>query len=215
MTALWSPAELTGRVRRRPQRAAERSCPRRFDRQPDPRAGRSLHCNQGRRPRRARSRRSRLRIRRRRGGRLGRAGGPACRARTHFRRRRHSERNGAAGRRRSRAVKSADRRGDWLGRQDDGQGDAARHAFGLRPDPRLGSFLQQSLGRAADARADAGERALRRPGDRHEPCRRDCAADADGAPPRGPGDDHRSRSRRISRLDRSDRRREGRDLPWT
>ena len=43
-------------------------------------------------------------------------------------------------------------------------------------DPRLGGLLQQSLGRAADARAPARRRRLRRVRDRHEPRRRDHAA---------------------------------------
>ena len=46
-----------------------------------------------------------------------------------------------------------------------------------RADPRLGRLLQQPLGRAADARAHAARRRLRRVRDRHEPCRRDRAAD--------------------------------------
>ena len=44
-------------------------------------------------------------------------------------------------------------------------------------DPRLGRVLQQPLGRAADAGAHAARRRLRRVRDRHEPCRRDRAAD--------------------------------------
>ena len=80
--------------------------------------------------------------------------GPALRGR------RHAERDGAAGRRRPRALEGADRRGDRFGRQDERQGDAARDAVGLRRDARLGCLLQQSLGRAADARAHAGQRPL-------------------------------------------------------
>ena len=83
----------------------------------------------------------------------------------------------------------------------------------LRRNARLGRFLQQSLGRAADARAHAGGRALRRLRDRHESCRRNYAAHAHGAAACGARDDDRPRPHRASRLDRSDRRREGRDLP--
>ena len=48
---------------------------------------------------------------------------------------------------------------------------------GRRRDPCLGRLLQQSLGRAAVARALPADGALRRVRDRHEPCRRDRAAD--------------------------------------
>ena len=47
-----------------------------------------------------------------------------------------------------------------------------------RRDACLGRLLQQSLGRAAVARALPADGALRRVRDRHEPCRRDRAADA-------------------------------------
>ena len=60
-------------------------------------------------------------------------------SRASVRGRRHADRNGAARCRRSRAVEGADRRGDRFGRQDDGQGDAARDALGLRRDARLRS----------------------------------------------------------------------------
>ena len=85
-----------------------------------------------------------------------------------FRGRGHAEGHGAAGRRRSRAGAGAHRRGDRFGRQDDREGDAARDARRLRRDPRLAGFLQQSLGRAADACAHGPERQLRRVRNRHE-----------------------------------------------
>ena len=79
-------------------------------------------------------------------------------------------------------------------------------------DPRLGRLLQQSLGRAAVARALPGERALRGAGNGHEPRRRDRAAVA--ARPSACRDHHHDRAgaSRILRFARQDRRRQGRDL---
>ena len=76
---------------------------------------------------------------------------------------------------RAQAQQGADHRRDRLGRQDLDQGSAAKSPVRRRPDPRRGQVLQQSLGRAADARPPAGKRALRRIRDRHEPRRRDRA----------------------------------------
>ena len=75
-------------------------------------------------------------------------------------------------------IGGKDRRGDRIGRQDLDQGGAGARARRQRRDPRLAGVVQQSLGRAAVARALAAERALRRVRDRHEPCRRDRAAGA-------------------------------------
>ena len=83
----------------------------------------------------------------------------------------------------------------------------------MRRYARLGRFLQQPLGRAADARAHAGRCTLRRVRDGHEPRGRDHAAHAHGAAACRARDDDRARPHRASRLDRSDRRREGGDLP--
>ena len=55
-------------------------------------------------------------------------------------------------------------------------------------------------------------RALRRVRDRHEPRRRDHAADQAGAPARGDHHHGRAGASRILRLDRGDRRRQGGDL---
>ena len=112
------------------------------------------------------------------------------------------------------AFEGEDRRGDRFGRQDHGQGDAARDADSLRRDACFSGFLQQSLGRAADARANAGARPLRRVRDGHESRGRNHAAHPHGAAARSLCDDDRPGPHRISRLDRSDRRREGGDLPW-
>ena len=80
-------------------------------------------------------------------------------------------------------------------------------------DPCLGRLLQQSLGRAAVARALSADGALRRVRDRHEPCRRDRAADAPGASACGDHHHDRAGASRILRLARGDRRRQGRNLP--
>ena len=73
-------------------------------------------------------------------------------------------------------------------------------------DALLDQELQQSLGRAADARAPAARRAVRRVRDRHEPRRRDHAADEDG-PAACRGDHHRrGGAPRILRLGRRHRR---------
>ena len=63
-----------------------------------------------------------------------------------------------------------------LGRQDLDQGNAARRAGGAGPHPCRRGELQQPLGRAADAGADARRHRLCRDRDRHEPSRRDRAA---------------------------------------
>ncbi len=72
-----------------------------------------------------------------------------------------------------------DHRRHRLGRQDHHQGSAAPRARPAGRDPRLGRLLQQSLGRAAVARAAARERGVRRVRDRHEPRGRDHAAGRD------------------------------------
>ena len=68
----------------------------------------------------------------------------------------------------------------------------------LGADARAGRLVQQSLGRAADARAHAGGDALRRLRDRHEPCRRDPAADAAGAAARRDRHHGRAGASRLS-----------------
>ena len=68
----------------------------------------------------------------------------------------------------TRAHVGADRRGDGIGRQDRDQGSLAAGACRGGGDPCLGRFLQQSLGRAADARPHAPGLALRRLRNRHE-----------------------------------------------
>ena len=60
--------------------------------------------------------------------------------------------------RRARARSAQDRRRHRLGRQDRHQGGAAARARPARRDACVGRLLQQSLGRAAVARAHAGER---------------------------------------------------------
>ena len=74
----------------------------------------------------------------------------------------------------------ADRRGHRQRRQDRHQGDAGAGARARRRGPRFAGVLQQSLGRAADARPHAAVGPLRRLRDRHESRRRDRAADAAG-----------------------------------
>ncbi len=87
-----------------------------------------------------------------------------------------------ARRRRARAhARQGDRR-HRLGRQDRHQGSVAARAVERRRNARVGRLLQQSLGRAAVARALPGERALRRVRNGHEPRRRDRAAVAPGPP---------------------------------
>ena len=116
------------------------------------------------------------------------------------------------GARRARALAGAHRRRHRLGRQDRHQGGAAPRARRRGRDACVGRLLQQSLGRAADARAHARERAIRRVRDRHEPCRRIDAADRAGAPARRDRHHDRAGASRILRLARSHRRRQGRDL---
>ena len=84
-----------------------------------------------------------------------------------------------------------------VGRQDLDQGDAARGPGRAGQDPCRRGELQQPLGRAADAGADARRHRFRGDRDRHEPPRRDRAAGAAGAA--GRGDDHHRRRRRIWR----------------
>jgi hypothetical protein len=86
---------------------------------------------------------------------------------------------GRAARARTRAR---GRRRHRLGRQDLDQGDAARRAGRPGPHPCRRGQLQQPLGRAADAGADAARHRFRGDRDRHEPPRRDRAAGAHGAP---------------------------------
>ena len=77
----------------------------------------------------------------------------------------------------------------------------------------LGRLLQQSLGRAAVAGAHAARGRLRRVRDRHEPCRRDHAARRTGAAACRDRHHDRAGASGIFRLARSDRRRQGRNLP--
>ena len=70
---------------------------------------------------------------------------------------------------------------------------------GSAPTHAVGAVLQQPLGRAADAGAHAARRALRRVRDRHEPCRRDRAADPHGAPARGAHHHRRAGASRVLR----------------
>ena len=124
------------------------------------------------------------------------------------------ERCAAAGRaRRARGLARSRRRGarahrgqgdrrHRLGRQDRHQGSAAARAVEGRRDPRLGRLLQQSLGRAAVARALPGERALCGARNGHESRRRDRAAVAAGAPACGDHHHDRAGASRILRLAR-------------
>ena len=112
----------------------------------------------------------------------------------------------------ARARAGEDRRRHRLRRQDQHQGGAAPGARRGRRDPCLGRLLQQSLGRAAVAGALPRDRALRRVRDRHEPCRRDRAADAPGAAAGGDHHHRRAGASRILPLGRGDRRRQGRNL---
>ena len=85
-------------------------------------------------------------------------------------------------------------------------------AWRRRPDARLGEVLQQPLGRAADAGAHAARRRIRRVRDRHEPRRRDHAADA-LVRPHVDGHHHgRAGAPGILRLGRGHRRGQGGDL---
>ena len=99
-----------------------------------------------------------------------------------------------------------------LGRQDRNQGGAAAGAVQGRRDPRFGRVLQQSLGRAAVARALSGERALCGPGNGNESRGRDRAAVAAGAPARRDHHHDCAGASRILRLARQDRRRQGGDF---
>ena len=99
-----------------------------------------------------------------------------------------------------------------LGRQDRNQGGVAAGAEQGRRDPRFGRVLQQSLGRAAVARALSGERALCGPGNGNESRRRDRAAVAAGAPACRDHHHDCAGASRILRLARQDRRRQGGDL---
>ena len=79
-------------------------------------------------------------------------------------------------------------------------------------DARLGRLLQQPLGRAADACADAARQRLRRLRDRHEPCRRDRAADAAWSARMSRSSRRSSRCTSSSSARSGHRRRQGRDL---
>ena len=101
-------------------------------------------------------------------------------------------------------------RGHRQRRQDHDQGDAADHPGRVRPTHAAVASYNNHWGLPLTlARMPPRRRVLRRR-DRHEPCRRDRAAGAAGAAAcRG---DHRGGegAYRLSRLDRGDRRREGR-----
>ena len=108
-----------------------------------------------------------------------------------------ARRAGGVARARRRGAGAHQRQGDRrdrLGRQDRNQGGVAARAVQGRRDPRVGRLLQQSLGRAAVARALSGERALRGAGNGNESRRRDRAAVAAGSPACR---DHHRRSRRC------------------
>ena len=99
-----------------------------------------------------------------------------------------------------------------LGRQDRHQRGAQAGALRRRRNARVHGLLQQSLGRAAVSRAVSDERQICRLRNRHEPCRRNHAAHAIGAPARR----HRHRDRAgasgIFRFAGKDRRRQGGNL---
>ena len=95
--------------------------------------------------------------------------------------------------RRARACTREGHRRHRLGRQDQHQGGAAACALGRRRNPCFGRLLQQSLGRVRFRSRAVRRREVRRLRDRHEPCRRDHAADAARASAR------RASSRRSSR----------------
>ena len=115
-------------------------------------------------------------------------------------------------RRGTRAHAGQGHRRHRLGRQDQHQGSAAARAVERRRDPCLGRLLQQSLGRAAVARALSGERALRGARNGHESRRRDRAAVAARPPARRAHHDDRAGASRILRLAGKDRRRQGRNF---
>ena len=110
------------------------------------------------------------------------------------------------------ALGRQNRGGDRIGREDLDQGGAGSRARCQRRNPCVGGVVQQSLGRAVVAGPDGAVGALRRVRDRHEPCRRNHAADAHGAP--ACGDRHRGRAgaSRILCLRRRHRRRQGGNL---
>ena len=211
-------APLWTRTRSRPRPAPAigerlRAGVRRLHRHAHPGAGRSLLRHHGRRAGRPRFRA--------RGPGQGRGGG---------RRRRRSGRR--ASRIRSRLVvvpdvleamrqlgraarqrtAARDRRDHRLGRQDRHQGGHAPRPLAPGRDPCVGRLLQQPLGRAADARAHAARQRLRGVRDRHEPCRRDPAADRHGPAACGGRHHDRAGPYRVLPLDLGHRRRQGRDL---
>ncbi len=103
------------------------------------------------------------------------AGGRARPAgRGHLRRPAGSRLGGAPSR------QGQDRRRHRLGRQDQHQGSAGGLPRRAGPDLRHGGQPQQSLGRAAQPRPDAGRQRLCRVRAWHEPCRGDRAAVASG-----------------------------------
>jgi hypothetical protein len=110
------------------------------------------------------------------------------------------------------ALGRAHRRGDRQRRQDHQQGGPAPGAVDERTDPCLGGVLQQPVGRAAVAGAAAARRGLCGVRDRHEPGRRDHAADPAGAPPCRHRHHHRGEPSRLFRLAGGHRRCQGRDL---
>jgi hypothetical protein len=205
-TPLWTSAEAAatgGQVASRLDRHGH------FHRQPHRGRGRSL-----RRALRGAGR-ARFRGRCTGEGRRGRAGLPqsrGCRPRAASDR---SGRAGGAGRsgpRRARADRGQGGRRHGFGRQDHGQGDAAHDARGAGPHPCRRGELQQPLGRAGDAGADAHRHRLRHHRDRHERPRRDRAAGAYGQAGRRRGDHRRARASGGLRRDRGDRPGKGVDL---
>ena len=127
--------------------------------------------------RRPRPRRARLRGRRRRCRGRCRPRRGAFAARSGLRRRRHSARRWSASASRRGRVRSAKIVAVTGSVGKTSVKEMLRVALTASgADACLRRVLQQSLGRAADALAPAGDGALRRVRDRHEPCRRDHAA---------------------------------------
>ena len=125
---------------------------------------------------------------------------------------RHHEGAGGPGPRRPRPDQCRGRRRHRQRRQDQHQGSAALGAGAVRADLRHHRQPQQPVGRAAQPGAHAARHPLWRVRARHEPCRRDLAAVADGAAARRRHHHGRAGAYRVLRLGRGDRRRQGRDL---
>ena len=155
MTALWTGLELIAALRRRAGAHAARR-QRRLHRQPHLEADDLFFAIRGENHDGHDFVATRLRSRR--GGGCGRTSALSNSQRSvafaSWTTARRMERLGARG---ARAIEGEDRRRHRFGRQDQHQGDAARDAAACGADPCFGRFLQQSLGRAADAGAHAGD----------------------------------------------------------